>query len=137
MDRQSLTELIVAAIGRSGHSATEAHPRKIADTVLREIAAARLDIVDATGQSVIEGDGSSEKRREKRERTLKHGTIIHGRGSCVMDCVVLDLTDGGARLKPADIMLCPQEFSLKIQYGSLHNCDVIWRKNTELGVRFR
>jgi hypothetical protein len=137
MDRHGLVGLIAVAIKRGSPLVTEASARTIADTVLQEMVALQLNIVDRAGQSVVQDEKSAERRREKRERTLRHGKIIYSGSSCMMDCLVLDLTEGGARIKPADIMICPEEFVLKIQYSPLRNCEVVWRKNTELGVRFR
>jgi hypothetical protein len=137
MDRNNLAGLIATAIKRGSPLVTEASARTIAEAVLQEIGALQLNIVDRAGQSVVQEEKSSDRRREKRERTLRHGKVIYSGSSCMMDCLVLDLTEGGARIKPADIMLCPEEFVLKIQYSPLRSCEVVWRKNTELGVRFR
>ncbi|HYB08382.1 MAG TPA: hypothetical protein VEJ16_01780 [Alphaproteobacteria bacterium] len=136
MDRHALAGLIAAAIKRGSPLVTEAAARTIADAVLQEMIALQLNVVDHAGHSVVQEQKTDERRREKRERTLRHGKIIYSGNSCMMDCLVLDLTEGGARIKPADIMICPEEFVLKIQYSALRNCEVVWRKNTELGVRF-
>jgi hypothetical protein len=53
-----------------------------------------------------------------------------------MACHILDISDAGALLKPADIYLCPREFRLKPDIGAVHDCEVVWRKGEVLGVRF-
>ena len=137
MDRHGLVDLIAAVIKRGSPLVTEASARTIADAVVKEIVALQLNIVDQAGRSIVVEEKAADRRREKRERTLKYGKIIHSGNSCMMDCMVLDLTESGARLKPNDIMLCPEEFVLKVQYGPTHGCEVVWRKGAELGVRFR
>ena len=81
-------------------------------------------------------DKSNEKRRASRSRVLKGATVVFNGGNCSMTCQVLDLTKSGARLKPEDILLCPNEFRLKLHHGSVHDCEVRWRKGNILGVRF-
>ena len=53
-----------------------------------------------------------------------------------MGCHILDISETGASLKPSDIFLCPNEFVLKPDVGSTHDCEVIWRKGEMVGVRF-
>jgi len=138
VDKEWLVGFIAATIKRGSPLVTEASARTIADTVVKEITAAEIiNIADHLGRANAAEEKSSDRRREKRERTLKFGKIVYAGSSCIMDCTLLDITEGGARLKPADIMICPEEFVLKIQYGETKNCEVRWRKGTELGVRFR
>jgi hypothetical protein len=79
---------------------------------------------------------SGERRRASRIHVLKSATVVFSNGNCLMYCQVLDLTKTGARLKPADILLCPNEFTLKLHHGLVHDCEVKWRKGNILGVCF-
>lgn len=54
-----------------------------------------------------------------------------------MDCVVLDLSDDGARIRPADALTCPDEFHLATKEGGRVTCKVAWRRNDLIGVLFR
>jgi hypothetical protein len=54
-----------------------------------------------------------ERRRSPRRRALKRATVVFRRGYCTMGCHILDISETGALLKPADIFLCPSEFVLK------------------------
>lgn len=53
-----------------------------------------------------------------------------------MGCQILNVSDTGALLIPADIILCPEEFVLKPDVGDQRNCEVVWRKGTHVAVRF-
>jgi hypothetical protein len=77
-----------------------------------------------------------ERRRNPRRRALKRAVIVFRRGYCTMGCHVLDISDTGALLKPADIVLCPAEFVLKPDIGAPHDCEIVWRKGELIGVRF-
>jgi hypothetical protein len=81
-------------------------------------------------------DPSPDRRRGRRQRVLRSALIVFPGGYCTMPCHVLDTSDAGARLKPADIILCPREFVLKPLIGLPRDCEVVWRKGTTLGVRY-
>ena len=67
---------------------------------------------------------------------MKNATIVFKQGYSTMRCKILDLSGTGARLAPAHAPLCPSEFVLKCDVGPPRNCEVMWRKDTDLGVRF-
>ena len=77
-----------------------------------------------------------DRRRSPRRRVLKAALIVFRSGYCTMGCRILDTTDTGALLMPADILWCPKEFVLKPQVGPSRDCDVVWCKNKVLGVRY-
>jgi hypothetical protein len=77
-----------------------------------------------------------EKRQARRSLVIKKAMLVFNGGHCSMDCQVLDLSKTGARLKPDDILVCPEQFTLKFPHGSVHLCEVRWRKGNILGVRF-
>ena len=77
-----------------------------------------------------------ERRRAARSRVIKGGQIIYRAATCVMDCVILNLSDKGAALQPADTVHCPQTFVLQIHHGPRYRCEVCWRYRNKIGVRF-
>jgi hypothetical protein len=89
--------------------------------------------MDDNGTSVIQ---PSDKRRSPRRRVLKRARIIFQHGHCSMGCQILNLSDTGALIVPADIILCPKEFVLKPDVGGARDCEVVWRKGTQVAVRF-
>ena len=94
--------------------------------------------MEAQGQHVPVTDeaGFAQRRRCPRVRVLKAGTIVFRAGNCSMRCRILDISEGGARLAPADMFLCPREFVLKPDIGASRNCEVKWRNATSIGVQF-
>ena len=79
---------------------------------------------------------AAERRRAPRRRALKKALIVFNEGHCAMGCQILDMSDTGAKLMPADILLCPKEFMLKPQIGEPRNCEVMWRRGTAIGVYY-
>jgi hypothetical protein len=77
-----------------------------------------------------------DRRRFPRHRALKKAQIIFRNGYCSMGCHILDESDGGALLRPADIGSCPATFILKPLFGDPRECKVVWRKGEMLGVSF-
>ena len=90
-------------------------------------------------QSVDESEATpaDDRRHSGREGKLLSGKIVYNKSSCVMNCVVLNISDGGAKLRPADIVHCPAEFALRVVGQRPRDCEVVWRSQDTLGVRFR
>lgn len=87
-------------------------------------------------ESEPSGASQPERRRSPRVRVLKNALIIFNRGQCSMPCHILNQSETGALIAPSDITLCPDEFVLRPLVGPARNCEVVFRKNTRVGVRF-
>ncbi|MBD2745904.1 PilZ domain-containing protein [Microvirga sp. BT688] len=78
-----------------------------------------------------------ERRASIRFPTHLEGWIVGKPPHQPVQCTVLDLSDGGARLTvpaPADI---PVEFELKIpDHGALASAKLIWASGDNYGVAF-
>lgn len=79
---------------------------------------------------------SDDRRSNKRIKTLKTGQIIFDNKQCVMDCSVYDLSDTGARLRPNDLQILPEEFELKLSDGRSFACKVSYVRAPDVGVGF-
>jgi hypothetical protein len=77
-----------------------------------------------------------ERRRAPREKMLGTGLMSWSNGYRSMSCVVLDWTKSGARIKPADMIGCPEQFTLITKNGHRVPCEVRWREDDVMGVRF-
>ena len=89
----------------------------------------------------VRDDGFEERRSAARTKTLKSGQIVYNNGHCVIDCLVLCLSEAGAALQPtqsssADILKYPENFQLRFENEPSCNCEVCWQHGNKLGVRF-
>jgi hypothetical protein len=80
------------------------------------------------------------KRRFDRKSFERMAALDCGDGSPSTSCEVLDISQGGARLRP---LMCapktlPEKFTLLLSTcGRVRrSCRVIWRSAAELGVQF-
>jgi hypothetical protein len=81
-----------------------------------------------------------QKRRFDRRAFERMVALDFGDGSAAATCELLDISDGGARLRP---LMCapktlPEKFTLLLSAcGRVRrSCQVVWRSKTELGVEF-
>lgn len=79
---------------------------------------------------------NGERRARHRRTLLRDAKILYRNRSCFMDCVIVNISESGAKLRPADMPLCPDEFSLQLHGGYFLDCEVVWRRQSVLGVRF-
>ena len=77
-----------------------------------------------------------ERRHERRHRSLMGAQIIFRNGNCIVGGHILNVSEAGAMVRPADIVSCPNRFSLKPRFESPRECEVMWRKGEVLGVRY-
>lgn len=85
---------------------------------------------------IFEAPSAAERRREPRKTILKSGEILYRQTDCLMACVILDLSERGAMLKPEDPHVCPDVFILRIKEEACHVCQIAWREEALLGVTF-
>jgi PilZ domain len=80
------------------------------------------------------------KRRFRRKSFERVVALDLGDGSPSTKCEVLDISDGGARLRPlmGSPKALPEKFILLLSTcGKVRrDCRVIWRSAAELGVQF-
>ena len=69
------------------------------------------------------------------QSVMKAGTILFdGFG---IDCLVRNMSDGGANLEVESQTGVPSSFELLIEIeNSNHHCHVVWRKARRIGVEF-
>jgi hypothetical protein len=56
----------------------------------------------------------------------------------MIPCIVVDMSDGGARIEAKYPETLPEEFSLVFIEDSVrpHRCHLMWRSGTHVGVSF-
>ena len=85
---------------------------------------------------MLDATSQSDRRDGSRQRVLKKALIVFNNGHSTVGCHILDISEGGAKLLPTDVVSCPREFALKPLTGGPRQCEVIWRRGPVLGVRF-
>jgi len=79
---------------------------------------------------------TDEHRKAPRLRTLKGGSITFG-PIAGLECIVRNLSETGAALEITGETTVPDQFSLIIKPEVVRrNCEVVWRKQKRVGVRF-
>jgi hypothetical protein len=79
---------------------------------------------------------SEDRRQFPRNHVLQRGQVVFRGGHSAIDCVVLDLSMGGAKLRVADWLGLPPKFELRIEQGPIRTAEVCHRDMTSTGVRF-
>ncbi len=77
-----------------------------------------------------------DRRASPRRVVNCPGSIVCDASVGSQDCLIADISDGGARLQVATEV--PEEFVLVIKDGSDANyrCRVVWRLDDEIGAEF-
>jgi len=77
-----------------------------------------------------------EKRAAPRHRVLKCGTLTFSGGGGV-ECMVRNISSGGARLDVANPLRLPQSFTLFIETDRFaRRCHPVWCSDNRIGVAF-
>lgn len=80
---------------------------------------------------------SDERRAAKRFAVGKLASASFDLGRSLANCGIVDISETGARLRFANPRAIPGEFTLFVEEdGFLVDCEVIWRREGRLGVRF-
>ena len=78
-----------------------------------------------------------DRRKQPRSRAFIGGKIDYNNSFCVIDCLVKDISDTGARLTFADTAIIPNEFNLRLpQKGQTRRVKLAWRHHDKVGVSF-
>jgi PilZ domain-containing protein len=77
-----------------------------------------------------------ERRESRRFRVLKGATIIVGTAT-VIDCVVRNLTNSGARILLSGAVNLPEIVDITLDGGhTFRPCRLVWRSTDAMGVEF-
>jgi PilZ domain-containing protein len=79
-----------------------------------------------------------ENRSEFRRRTLKGGKIVFNDQKSVLDCTIRNLSETGCQIIVTNNIDIPKAFELHLaSSGEKYQCEIIWRKANEAGVKFK
>ena len=76
------------------------------------------------------------RRVHARSHLLKRGLVVLGNGYSTVECVVLDVSSGGALLKFSGFIGLPKTFELRLDSGVRHRVEVCHTTFDTAGVRF-
>ena len=77
-----------------------------------------------------------ERRKFARQRVLRAARIRFGERADAINCVVRDISAGGAQIFVLTVNGIPSEFRLEFDESSARDCFVRWRVPNTLGVVF-
>jgi hypothetical protein len=80
--------------------------------------------------------GTSARRSNSRNKTLKSAKIVFNKNQSVLDCFIRDLSPTGAKLKLGDLVAVPRTFILELNDGTRFDCERVRAMGQEIGVRF-
>ena len=76
-----------------------------------------------------------ERRREPRQKCFLRGLIYFNNRRNVVDCLIRDISDRGARLVFSDAVTTPDVIELSIpQKEQMLRAQTVWRHGQEMGV---
>ncbi len=79
----------------------------------------------------------ADARQASRRRVLKSGIVASNERRLTVSCSVRDVSAVGARLRSEGSVGIPDTFELIIETDGLEaDCQVVWRKANEVGVKF-
>lgn len=78
----------------------------------------------------------TEQRNDERKKVLKGARISFHGGHSTIDCLVRNLSDGGAKVMVESTVGIPDEIVLAFNDGPSRPCRIVRRKINELGLQF-
>jgi hypothetical protein len=79
----------------------------------------------------------TEQRHEKRTSTIKSGQLLYGGAHrTVINCLVLDLSDSGARVETILAADIPEAFFLRSSNGPERQAYRRWASGHQIGLEF-
>ncbi len=79
---------------------------------------------------------TSDRREHPRTHVLRRARIVFRRGYSTIDCVVMDLSEGGARIRIGEWLALPPKFEIRIENGAPREAEIRFRGHDTFGVRF-
>ena len=76
-------------------------------------------------------------RKSPRQNAFKLGAIQIDACSVDIECLIWNISEGGAQIEPLSHEVVPSEFELFVdEDGPRRSCFVIWREGPKIGVTF-
>ena len=89
------------------------------------------------GNTALKASVDKEGRLAPRRKVLKAAIAASNNRHLMVSCSVKDVSATGARLRVDNTVSIPDTFELIIPVDGLEaNCEVVWRRTNEVGVKF-
>src|SRR5438132_2243938 len=86
---------------------------------------------------LVQSQADDNRRRERRQRVYKQARIVFNNGYAVFDCVVRNISQGGALLEMETLLGIPRSFQVLLDHhGRARPCRVVWRTEKRMGIAF-
>ena len=85
---------------------------------------------------IVEGRGQVHERKYQRSKSFLGAKIIFNGDHSAFDCIVKEISAGGALIKIENALSVPESFGLALSDGRRFECEVRWRRINSLGVEF-
>jgi len=83
------------------------------------------------------GQTKGNRRSERRRRVYRRARIVFNNGYAVFDCIVRNVSGGGAMLEVETLLGIPRAFRIVMSHDrKARSCRVIWRTEKRMGVAF-
>ena len=82
------------------------------------------------------GPDGAERRREPRRRVLLQGKIVYPHNSFSADCVIRDLSAGGARITLPPEAVSQDPFLIVVRQAVVHESTTVWSTPSFTGLKF-
>ena len=94
--------------------------------------------IEAPSQTVAAAAQAQDgARKATRRRVLKSGIVAYNDRFSALPCIVRNLSSTGAQLRIDGTLNVPTTFELLVDLDGLEvRCEIVWRKDKEIGVRF-
>jgi hypothetical protein len=75
--------------------------------------------------------------REPRRRVYLNGKLVHGDGAFSFDCVIRDLSPGGAKIAVRRTQMMPRDlYLIAVKACLAHHAQVVWTNVPSRGLKF-
>lgn len=86
-------------------------------------------------EEILIDPGPGERRSAPRYRTLKGALVVYGNHQVALDCLIRNVSDGGAKITLESTRDVPDTFELLVPKEHLIvAARAVWRSETALGV---
>ena len=78
----------------------------------------------------------AERRMHARRAAYEKGTILRDDDEPISECLINNISEEGAKLRCQPDVGFPDRFKLRLSDGIVLPCEVTWRSDDTIGVRF-